>query len=159
MGDGKKTVQGRVEIMTLREIVEKCSLLEVEERRHQDETYGELVFCNKGIDDWHRIISEALGTPVKPAGNKPAKDLVRLTEEYGGIRTDQTLFMREFDDVTVMAMFWPWGDGKHTTLKMILLENKKQEVTTSPPKGGLSFAALRVAIGKVLFHKPSQEPV
>jgi len=145
--------------MTLSEIIERCSRLEVAERRHQNETYSELVFYNKEIDEWHRIFSEALGPPVKPAGEKPAKDLVRLTQEYGGILTGQTLFVREFDDVTVMAMFWPWGDGKHTTLKMALLEKEKQEVNTSTPKAGLSFAALRKALGRVLFQKPSQKPV
>jgi hypothetical protein len=159
MGGGNKTLHGRVEIMMLREIIERCSLLEVEERRHQAETYNELVFFNKEIDEWHRIFSEVLGPPAKPAGEKPTREQVRLTKEYGGILMGQTLFVREFDDVTVIAMFWPWGDGKHTTLKMILLEKRKQEVTSSSPKEGLSFAALRMAIGKVLFHKPSQKLV
>jgi hypothetical protein len=154
--DGNETVYGRVEIMTLREIVEKCSLLEVEERRHQDETYSELVFFNKEVDEWNRILSETLGPPVKPPGINPTKDLVRLTQEYGGIRTDQTLFVKEFDDVTVMAMFWPWGDSKHTTLKMALIEKQRQQVSNSAPKAGLS---LRAVLAKVLFHKPSQKPV
>jgi hypothetical protein len=159
MGDGNKTVHGRVEIMTLREILDRCSLLEVEERRHQKEAYSELVFHNKDINEWHRILSEALGPPAKPAGKNPTKDLLRLTQEYGGILTGQTLFAKEFDDITVIAMFWPWGNGKHTTLKMAVLEKRKQEVDTSPPKARSSFAALRTALGKVLFHKPSQKPV
>ena len=76
-----KTVHGRVEIMTLREILERCSPLEVAEQRHEDENYSELVFLNKEIDEWHRVLSEALGAPAKPAGEKPTKDIVRLTEE------------------------------------------------------------------------------
>ena len=144
---------------TLREIIERCSLLEVAERRHQDETYCELVFYNREIDAWHTVFSEALGPPVKPAGQEPTKEVLRLTQAYGGIRTRQTLFVREFEDVTVVAMFWPWEDDEHTTLKMALLEKEKEEVAASAPKPRLRFAALRTALGKALFHKPSQKPV
>lgn len=154
-GRDNKAVHEGVAMITLMEIVERCSMLEVAERRHQDETYSELVFHNKEIDEWHRILSEVLGPPVKPAGETPTRDMGRLTQEYGGIRADQTLFMREFDEVTVMAMFWPWSDRRHTTLKMTLLEKQKHEVNTSPPKAGLSFAALRTALGKILLKKPS----
>lgn len=159
IGDGDKTVHGRIEIMTLREIIERCSMLRVQERRHQDETYGELVFYKEEINEWHRILSEVLGPAVKPAGIRPTKDLVDLTKEYGGIRTGQTLFVREFDDVTVMAMFWPWEDGLHATLKITLLEKRKEEVGILPKEAGLGFSALRMALGKVLFHKPSEKPV
>jgi hypothetical protein len=140
---------------TLKEIIERCSSLEVGESRHQNETYCELVFYNREIDAWHTVFSEALGPPVKPAGQKPTKDFVRLTEAYGGIRTGQTLFMREFEDVTVMAMFWPWEDNKHTTLKMALLEKEKEEVAASPPKTRLCLSALHTSIGKALFDKAS----
>jgi len=141
--------------MTLREIFERCSTLRVQERRHQDETYGELVFYNEEIDEWERILSEVLGPPVKPAGTRPTKDLLQLTENYGGIQTGQTLFMREFDDFTVIAMFWPWQDGTHTTLKIALLKKQKEHVNISSPKAGSGFATL----GDILFHKPSQKPV
>jgi hypothetical protein len=156
VGDGNRTVHGRVEIMTLKEILDRCGLLEVEERRHEDEAYIELVVYNKDIDEWHKILSEALGPPAKPAGKSPPKDLVRLTREYGGILNDQTLFVREFDDVTVMIMFWPWGNGKYTTMKMILLEKQKQEDTISSPE---ARSSLRSVLGKIFFHKPSQKTV
>ncbi|MBW1859412.1 MAG: hypothetical protein JRI70_04880 [Deltaproteobacteria bacterium] len=141
--------------MTLKEIIERCSMLRVQERRHQDETYGELVFYNEEVDEWHRIFSELLGPAVKPAEMKPTKDMLQLTEDYGGIQTGQTLFMREFDDLTVIAMFWPWQDDTHTTLKIALLKKQKEEVNISSPKAGSGF----VTLGDVLFHKPSQKPV
>lgn len=153
------TVHGSVEMTTLREIVERCSVLEVEERRHEDETYCELVFYNRDIDAWRTVFSEALGPPVKPAGQKPTKEILPLTQAYGGIRTGQTLFVREFEDVTVIAMFWPWEDDEHTTLKMGLLEKEKKEVAASPPKARPRFAALRMALGKALFRKASQKTV
>ena len=153
------TEHGSVEMTTLKEIIERCSVLSIEERRHQEESYCEIVFYNREIDAWHSVLSEALGPPVKPAGNKPAEDMARLTQAYGGIRTGQTLFVREFEGVTVMAMFWPWEDGKHTTLKMAVLEKDKEEVAPSSSKTRWRFAGLRTAPGQAFFHKPSQKPV
>ena len=107
--------------MTLREIIEKCSTLSVHEERCITDEYGELVFYNREIDEWKKILADIFGPAIKPAGVKPTKHDLNLTNDYGGIRVDQTLFKKEFDDYTVIAMFWPWGNNTHTTLKMALL--------------------------------------
>jgi hypothetical protein len=107
--------------MTLREIVEKCSILSVCEKRCITDEYGELVLYNREIDEWNKILADIFGPAIKPAGVKPTKDDLHLTKDYGGIWVDQTLFQKDFDDVTVIAMFWPWKDNIHTTLKMALL--------------------------------------
>jgi len=108
--------------MTLKEIIEKCSKLSVYEQRYITGDYDELVFYNREIDKWNKIFTAVLGPPIKPAGVEPTKDDLRLTRDYGGIDDNQTLFKKEFDDVTVIAMFWPWGDDIHTTLKIIFLK-------------------------------------
>ena len=108
--------------MTLKEIIEKCSKLSVYEQRDITDEYDELVFYNREIDEWNKIFIVILGQPTKPAGVKPTKDDLRLVEDYGGIDDNQTLFKKEFDDVTVIAMFWPWGDDVHTTLKIAFLK-------------------------------------
>jgi hypothetical protein len=107
--------------MTLREIIEKCSTLSVHEERCLNDEYGELVFYNREIDEWKKILADIFGPAIKPAGVKPTQDDLHLTKEYGGVWVDQTLFKKEFDDYTVIAMFWPWGNNIHTTLKMALL--------------------------------------
>lgn len=112
--------------MTLREIIEKCSGLSVYEERCITDEYGELVFYNQEITEWNKISADIFGPAVKPAGMKPTEDDLHLTKDYGGIWVDQTLFKGEFGDVIVIAMFWPWSDGIHTTLKMALL-NKRME--------------------------------
>ncbi len=104
--------------MTLKQIVDKCSLQNVREVRRITDGYVELVFSNKRLDDWNRIFSDILGPAKKPAGIKPSKDDLHLTKDYGGIWVNQTLFSKEFDDSTVIAMYWPWQDDAHTTLKM-----------------------------------------
>lgn len=108
--------------MTLREIIERCRMLGVDEERRDSDAYHELVFYKEEIDEWNKVLADILGPAIKPAGAKPSKDHRRLTKEYGGIWAGQTLFKKDFDDVTVIAMFWPWQDRTHVTLKMALLE-------------------------------------
>lgn len=80
--------------------------------------YVELVFYNKKLREWDKIFSNILGPAKKPAGVKPSQDDLHLTKDYGGIWVNQTLFTKEFDDFTVIAMYWPWQDHVYTTLKM-----------------------------------------
>jgi hypothetical protein len=137
--------------MTLREIIERCGMLGVNEQRRRGDTYHELVFYQEEIDQWTKIFSDILGPAVKPQGAKPTKALLYLTKDYGGIWPGQTLFKKDFDDATVIAMFWPWQDGIHATLKMALLEKQKLEVTPSSQRTEFGFAGLRVRLGKILF--------
>jgi hypothetical protein len=106
--------------VTLREIAERFGQLGIYEKRALADDYGEFVFYNKEGQAWYDIFTEILGPAKKPPGVKPAKEDLELTKDYGGIYPNQTLFKREFDGTTVVAMFWPWQDKEHTTLKMIL---------------------------------------
>jgi hypothetical protein len=109
-------------VMTLKEIVEKCSGLSVYEKRKITDEYVEIIICSKDIDEWLRILTNILGPAIKPAGLKPTKEDSRLTNEYGGIEDNQILFKKEFQDAAAMAMFWPWGSGIYVTLKLVLLK-------------------------------------
>lgn len=136
--------------MTLREIIERCRMLEVDEERCHSDEYHELVFYTQEIDAWQKIMAEVLGPAVKPPGKKPSRDHLRLTEDYGGIWADQTLFKKDFNEVTVIAMFWPWQDGIHATLKMVLLERPQPELKLSAPMARVPDTGLRAWIGKTL---------
>ena len=107
--------------MQLREITDCCGELKISEKRCLSDEFVELVFQNEQIDEWFRIVSAFLGAPIKPEGQEPsAKDLA-LTSRTGGIRLEQTLFEKEFEQGTIIAKFWPWKDKIHTTLRMALL--------------------------------------
>jgi len=108
--------------MTLKQIIERFGTLSIYEERRISNEFCELVFHNEDTDEWNKIFADILGYAIKPAGIEPTEDDQYLTKDYGGIMFDQTLFKKEFDDVTVIAMFWPWQDGIHTTLKMVLLK-------------------------------------
>jgi hypothetical protein len=108
--------------MTAKEIIEKCSSLAVEEQRSVSDGYIELVFFTKDADAWTKALGEVLGPAVKAAGVEPTEDDLNSTEDYGGIHGNQTLFKKDFADTCAIAMFWPWSDGIHTTLKAALLK-------------------------------------
>ncbi|MBN3039030.1 MAG: hypothetical protein JW869_06415 [Candidatus Omnitrophica bacterium] len=108
--------------MTVKNIIEKCNSLDISEQRSVSEDYCELVFFNKELEEWNNILTEILGPAKKPPGMDPTQEDDALTEEYGGIFTNQTLFKKDFDDCTIIAMIWPWQDGTHTTLKLAYLK-------------------------------------
>ena len=104
--------------MTLKAIIDKCSMVSVHEVRHVTDHYGELVVYNAKMDKWNQIFVDLLGPPKKPLGVEPSDHDLELTQEYGGIWSNQTLFEKELDDFTLIAMYWPWQDGVHTTVKL-----------------------------------------
>ena len=108
--------------MILKEVVEKCSKLGVDEQRCVSDEYVELVFFNKEIEQWNGMLTDALGPAVKPAGTQPTEGDLHLTKDYGGIHDNQTLFKKDFGDAIAIAMLWPWQDETHTTLKIALLK-------------------------------------
>lgn len=110
--------------MLLKEISDKFGGLGVFEKRRINDEYIEVVFFNKDIESWNKIISESLGSAVKPAGVKPSKSDLMVTEQFGGIHKNQTLFKKEFDDKIIVGMYWPWTDTIHTTLKIVFLEKQ-----------------------------------
>lgn len=107
--------------MTLAEIAQTYSGLEISEQRRNSDKYQELVFFSKDTEQWNKALAQKLGPPVKPAGEPPSPQQQESTKDYGGIFDNQTLFEKKFDQLTVLAMFWPWQDGQHTTLKIALL--------------------------------------
>ncbi|OQY04198.1 MAG: hypothetical protein B6I22_09990 [Desulfobacteraceae bacterium 4572_123] len=108
--------------MLIKEMLSKASHLEIYKNRVRTDDYCEVVFHDRDSSEWNRILTDLLGRPRKHAGASPdAKDL-DLTRQTGGIRIEQTLFEKKIDDFTVIAKFWPWKDGLHTTLKMALLK-------------------------------------
>lgn len=116
--------------MNLKQIIDRYELLDIHEKRSVEDKYVEVVILNKQIGKWNEMALEIFGPALKPAGVKPTRDVFRLTKQYGGIRDDQALFKKELDGNVVLAMFWPWQDGIHTTLKMGVLPAHEQENKT-----------------------------
>ncbi len=107
--------------MQLREIIDCCSEFKITEKRCISEDFIELVFHNEEIVEWHRVLTAFLGDPSKPEGQEPSAKDLETTANTGGIRLEQTLFEKEFENGSIIAKFWPWRDDVHTTLRMALL--------------------------------------
>jgi len=110
--------------MVLEEILGKCKELPIQEKRFVSDEYQELVISSKDLDKWYQFFTDILGPAAKPEGAEPNKDDINLTQPYGGIFENQTLFKKEVDNTMVIAMFWPWQNRLNTTLKLVLLEKK-----------------------------------
>jgi hypothetical protein len=108
--------------MSLKGILEEFSMLSVYEVRRATDEYVEIVFYNKKRNEIDHVLQRTLGPPRKPAGSEPSRDDLNLTREYGGIWLNQTLFVKASEGCAVMAMYWPWEDEVHTTLKMACLK-------------------------------------
>jgi hypothetical protein len=107
--------------MRLKEIIDGCSHLKVIESRCVTDDFIDIVFSNEDLEEWQRILSSFLGAPRKPRGQPPSRSDLEITSNTGGIRVNQTLFEREFEEGIIIAKFWPWQDGRYTTLRMALL--------------------------------------
>ncbi len=100
------------------EILEPILNLEVVEQRGKSEDYFEVVITQNAIPQWTEHLGRHLGPPFKAAGTSPSREAKAVTEAYGGIQKNQTLFYRLFDGMAVVAMFWPWSSNQYSTLKM-----------------------------------------
>ncbi len=107
--------------MKPKDIIGRCSALDVCEKRSVTDDYCELVFYAKDTDAWGKALGGILGPAIKLPGARPSKEDLRLTQDRGGINIDQTLFRKDIGDAVIIAMFWPWRDSLHTTLKIALI--------------------------------------
>lgn len=107
--------------MRLKQIIDECAHLPIAETRNLTDEFVNLVFYNENLEAWHKQLSAILGAPRKRKGILPSAKDLEITAKTGGIRTEQTLFEKEFEQGTVIAKFWPWQDDQHITLRMAYL--------------------------------------
>lgn len=108
--------------MIIEKIYEKVKGLRVVEIRNKSEENLELVFFAEEKEKWSQALQEVLGEPQKPAGTHPSKEQQSMTEEFGGIYEEQTLFVQRHEEGNVIGMMWPWQDQTHITLKIFMIQ-------------------------------------
>ena len=109
-------------IKDLKDIFQQFQNLAIYEKRSVTDSFVEIVLYNKDIQEWNKLLHEFMGEPFKKAADKPSRQMKDLTNEYGGIEIGQTLFKKDLEEGIILAMFWPWGNGNHTTLKIFTLK-------------------------------------
>ena len=110
--------------MTAIEIFKKFDGLEIFEKRFLSEDFGEVVMFSKDLDKWCRILSELMGPPTKPPGQKTKEEHLKLSMKYGGVNDNQTLYMKELEDHYLIALLWPWNNSTYTTLKFAIRKKR-----------------------------------
>ena len=106
--------------MNPKQILSRCRELKLAERRQVEEEYAEVVFFTQDLAPWQERLESLLGPAVKPAGRNPDAAHEALTHSHGGVRKNQVLFNKKFDDYGLVALLWPWQDGVNITLKIFL---------------------------------------
>lgn len=109
--------------MQLTEVLARLQGLEIYERRSVTNELAELVFENKNALVWHQQLASILGPALKSPGAKGNAEVKKLAKPFGGIRSKQSLYYKSFGDYALMAMFWPWQNGRCTTCKIHYLPN------------------------------------
>jgi hypothetical protein len=104
--------------MNIRDILERCGHLKIVRGYDISEDWVEREILVKDMGEWEKILTDILGPPVKKAGEEASQFFLDLTENYGGILDDQTLYYKKFDGRSMIAMFWPWKDKNEATLKI-----------------------------------------
>lgn len=91
--------------------------------KHETRFEGEvaLVAPREQLEPVATIVEEHLGAPLKEAGAAVPKELAKnpMTSAMGGVRKDQTLYVKPIDDgLSLYVAFWPWGGGARFTIKV-----------------------------------------
>ena len=83
------------------------------------DNYLEAVIVTDEAGELCRVLETFLGPAVWPSENKLSPQIEDAIRGFGGIMEGQTLsFLHQYNN-TVLAMLWPWGNGKHITVKII----------------------------------------
>ena len=81
-----------------------------------------LVAPTSNLKDVGSVVERFLPPPpVKPAGQKVPPELASspLLEAMGGVRGDQTLYLKRLGDgISIYVAYWPWGSGERVTIKI-----------------------------------------
>jgi len=88
-----------------------------EELRHDRDDYLEAVVKKDEFAKLTAVVEKILGTAI-PQSQLP-QGIENVIGKFGGIMHGQSLYLKNLGKDEVMAMFWPWQDGEHTTVKII----------------------------------------
>ncbi len=90
----------------------------IELRSDEPECF-EFVVKTSDLPKVHTVLETFFGKPMKPAGTRASSEAKKMTEAYGGIRDDQTLYHLESEELYYYSLIWPWANGQSVTVKVI----------------------------------------
>ncbi len=126
-------------LMSIKEMIEKCGKLNFYEKRTLTDDCGDFVVLNEEMEKLNQHLAKYLNPPIKPAGVAPTKADIKLTNYYGGIQKQQTLYLKNNKQDAILAMCWPWSNGSYITIKMFRLSTDSYEKLNITEDDRLSF--------------------
>ncbi|GEM_PF-6773026 len=105
------------------EIIEKCSRLNIIDKRNISEDSCDLVFSIEDRDELRKIFGSYFGEPLKHTDDHPSWHHKWLARKFGGIRTSQKLYAVKVGDLTVIALFMPWLRGINMTVRLGIVKD------------------------------------
>jgi len=120
----------------VKDVLKAIEALPIDEKRTMQSEYLELVFMVGHLPQWETQLATVLGEAVKPKGKKPTKEDEAATGSHGGIGQDQTLFRKDQNGVSCVAMLWPRRDGEHITLKVFMMAAGGPEASAEESSAG-----------------------
>lgn len=104
--------------MTFSELAAEIKKLPPDELRSDSAQLFECVFDTKSSGKLTAALEGFFGTALKPAGQSPTKELKACSDQFGGVRDNQTLYFAEREGISYCALIWPWSDETKATLKV-----------------------------------------
>ncbi|MFH1191278.1 MAG: hypothetical protein V1670_03680 [Candidatus Omnitrophota bacterium] len=83
------------------------------------DNFFEGVIVGQELDKLNGQLRSLLGEPVYPSKNRLAFKVRQTVDGFGGVMPGQTLYYKDLGTDGILAMLWPWKDGKRTTVKII----------------------------------------
>lgn len=105
--------------MTFDELLEKVQKVPYQELREKTENFLEIVITKNELERLNLLLKEHFGNALKEEGQRTSPEANRYSEAYGGMRPNQTLYVRAGDTDVELAMLWPWEIDLFITVKVI----------------------------------------
>ncbi len=105
--------------MTFKDLVKKVGHIKCNEHRAVLDDYCEIVIPAAELVKMNEVLAEYFGPPLKMQGDEPSEEAHKHAEAYGGIRSDQTMYLRNMESGLELALIWPWSCGTTFTVKII----------------------------------------
>jgi hypothetical protein len=105
--------------MTFADLLTKVGTAKCDERRSVTDDYCEVVVSADGLKEFNEILRSYFGPPQEMKGGRFSSEAELQAGPYGGIRTGQSMYLRNREAGPELALLWPWSSGQAVTVKII----------------------------------------
>ncbi|MFH1355156.1 MAG: hypothetical protein ABIH19_03300 [Candidatus Omnitrophota bacterium] len=104
--------------MQFNKMIKELKEINFEEIRKEEGNYFEGVVLNSGLPRLIIALEKFFGLPAYPSEKELSPEAEAIVDNFGGVRSNQTLYFVNEDGKITFAMLWPWSDEEHITIKI-----------------------------------------